>query len=72
MGVGSLKRRGDQRDYLGSIPHSALGDLAFLLDKQKIKWLSLHGHKMKYGSALITFFDFLEDYDPDDFYECGN
>lgn len=66
-GVGSLSSRGNNIDYLGSVPFSAFEFILNMLQAGKFKYIILHGKSLRYGKANITSISFSEDFAPDDY-----
>ncbi|KJS42457.1 MAG: hypothetical protein VR70_02005 [Rhodospirillaceae bacterium BRH_c57] len=55
-GVGTLTIRGTrQRDFLGSLPTSAIFGLLPSLESGRLKFVHLHGEKLYRGSASISY-----------------
>lgn len=65
--VGSLTVRGDRREYLGTIPQTALWGLMPMLEAGRIKFVDLHGELLRYGSALIWSISFERNIDPEEY-----
>lgn len=54
--IGTLTIRGSrQRDFLGSIPTSAIFGLLPSLESGRLKFVHLHGQKLYRGSASISY-----------------
>ena len=67
LGVGSLTIRGERCEYLGSMPMSTLWGLIPALENKRLKLITLHGEKLRYGSAKIWSMGFEHEVDPDDY-----
>lgn len=65
--VGKLTIRGERRAYLGSLPFTSLNTLIQLLGLNQVKYISLHGEKLRHGSTLISSIHFDKTYEPDDY-----
>ncbi|MZR31463.1 hypothetical protein [Sneathiella litorea] len=65
--VGTLTLRGDRREYLGSLPSSALRHIISRLEGNRVRFILLHGQKLRYGSAPIDSIAFKENYDPENY-----
>lgn len=64
--VGSLTIRGDQTEFLGSIPQDALWGLIAAFGAGKLRIVDLHGDVLRRGKALIRSVRFYRDVDPED------
>lgn len=65
-GVGTLTMRGEQANYLGSIPYDALWRIQPLILSKGIRFIYLHGAAMFRGEARIRSIAFYDEFDPDD------
>jgi hypothetical protein len=64
--VGDLKIRGKQRSFYGFVPLDVLNTIMLALQAEKIKFLVLRGHSLRYGSADIVAIDFYKHTIPED------
>lgn len=64
--VGTLNVRGAYREYIGSLPFDILPQLAFLLHAGGIKYVTLSGTQLHYGSAEISSIRFDKELSPED------
>jgi hypothetical protein len=64
--VGTLKVRGKQREFFGSIPFDVLNNMSFLLQVGKIKFLVLDGQPLYRGSAPMRSISFQKDFTAED------
>lgn len=64
--VGTLTVRGESREYLGSLPFDILPQLACLLHTGGIKFITLSGKQLHYGSAEIRSIRFDKELSPED------
>jgi hypothetical protein len=60
--VATLKVRGKQREFFGSIPFDVLNNISFLLQAGKNKFLVLNGQPLYRGSADIRSINFSKDF----------
>ena len=69
LNVGKLTRRGDTRNFLGSLSFSVIWKINDLIDRNKIDVVDLKGTKLRYGSSDIWHVSFycLFDIDEDDY-----
>lgn len=65
--VGSLTIRGKTSAYLGSLPQTTFILLIQLLSLERIRFISFHGEKLRYGSANISNISFDWTYEPEDY-----
>ena len=66
LGVGSLTLRGENRQYLGSLPHDSLPTIVNLLEYKRIQFFHLHGLIPHRGHTLISSVRFFRNYNPED------
>jgi hypothetical protein len=64
-GVGTLTFRGEQSEYLGSVPFDVLWNVITTIRTGGFQFIYLHGAAMKYGSARIKSIGFYEEFDLD-------
>lgn len=65
-GVGTLTFRGEQSDYLGSVPFDTLWNVISTSLAGGFRFIYLHGAAMKRGTARIKSIGFYEEFDLDD------
>ncbi len=65
--VGTRHVRGNRRDYLGSLPITAIWGLIPAMESSFFKFFDLYGERLRYGSAAIWSMRFARKIDPDDF-----
>ncbi len=65
--VGAVTLRGEQREFIGSLPFDSLPLLSSLHEAGKIKFIDLDGKAPSYGSADIRSIHFLQKYDPEEY-----
>ena len=65
-GVGTLTFRGEQSQYLGSLPFDALWNVAHTILAGGFRFIYLHGAAMKRGAARITWIAFYEELDSEE------
>jgi hypothetical protein len=65
--LGGLSSRGENSDYLGSLPYSAFGHTLNMLQAGKYKYVAFHGKVLRYGKADIKSIYFMFDYEPDNY-----
>jgi len=66
VSVGHLTIRGQQRDYLGSIPFDAVPVVSSLLQAKQVHYISMSGKALFRGSAAINWINFMRDFDPEE------
>jgi len=66
VSVGHLTVRGQQRDYLGSIPFDAVPVVSSLLQAKQVRFISMSGKALFRGSAAINSLHFMRDFDPEE------
>lgn len=64
--VGTLTVRGQERSYLGSLPHSVIMGLLPALESRRIGMIVLHGKRLYRGEAQITSMYLVRQVDPDE------
>lgn len=62
-GVGTLTMRGEQSDYLGSLPYDAAWRLSPVILTGGFRYIYLHGAAMYRGTARIHSIGFYEEFD---------
>jgi hypothetical protein len=65
-GVGTLTFRGEQSEYLGSVPFDALWNVIATIRSGGFQFIYLHGATIKYCSARIKSIGFYEEFNLDD------
>lgn len=65
--VGAITLRGEQREFIGSLPFDSLSLLSSLHEAGKIKFIDLYGKAPSYGSADIRSIHFLQKYNPEEY-----
>jgi hypothetical protein len=66
LGVGSVTSRGDQTEFLGSIPIDALWGLISALASGTVQFVDMYGERLRYGSARLRSISFCRELDPED------
>lgn len=66
VSVGHLTIRGQQRDYLGSIPFDAVPVVSSLLQAKQVRFVSMSGKALFRGSALINWINFMRGFNPEE------
>jgi len=66
LSVGHLTLRGQQRDYIGSIPFDAVPVVSSLLQAKQVRFISMSGKALFRGSASINSLHFMRDFDPEE------
>jgi len=66
VSVGHLTIRGQQRDYIGSIPFDAVPVVSSLLQAKQVRFISISGKVLFRGSASINSLHFMRDFDPEE------
>lgn len=64
--VGTLTLRGEQSDYLGSLPYDAASTLPLMVLAGGYRFIYLSGPPMYRGSSRIGSSSFYRDFDPND------
>ena len=67
IGVGGITLRGENRQYLGSVPFDVLPTVASMLESKHAKFIDLHGPSPYHGHATIRSMRFFRECDPDDY-----
>ena len=62
-GVGTLTFRGEQSQYLGSLPFDALWNVVATMLAGRFRFIYLHGAAIKNGAARIKSISFYEEFD---------
>jgi len=65
--IGGLTLRGQQSDFLGSIPFDALWGVMAMLAANRMRYITLHGEVLSRGGARIRSIGFQPTYDPEDY-----
>lgn len=65
-GIGTLRMRGNESNYLGSIPYDAAWRIQPLILAGGFRFIYLHGAAMRRGSARIRSISFYREFDPDE------
>ncbi|WP_291317148.1 hypothetical protein [Desulfuromonas sp.] len=66
LAIGGISSRGNDSNYLGSIPFDIFPAVLSMLAAGKYNYLSLHGKSLRYGKAAIEYLRFEEELDPDE------
>jgi len=66
VSVGHLTIRGQQRDYIGSIPFDTVPLVSSLLQAKQVRFLSMSGKALFRGGASINSLHFIRDFDPEE------
>lgn len=64
--IGTLTIRGENREYLGSLPFDAMQTICHLLQGENIKYVMLGGPSLYRGESAIRSIYFEKDYNPED------
>jgi len=67
IAIGGLTSRGNDSEYIGSLPFQAFGQILTILQAGKFKFLIFHGKALRYGKASIESLNFTEEFDPEDY-----
>ena len=65
--IGTLKIRGQDSEFLGSLPQDMFGQIATLLACGVYRYVELYGHTLYRGYADIVSLRFERDIDPEDY-----
>jgi len=66
ISLGSVKIRGEHRQFIGSLPHDSLPLIAPMLESKRIRFFHLHGSSLHRCTASINSIHFFKDFDPED------
>jgi hypothetical protein len=66
LSVGHLTIRGQQRDYIGSLPFDTVPVISSLLQAKQVRFISMSGKALFRGSASIDWINFMRDFDPEE------
>lgn len=64
--LGSVKIRGEHRQFIGSLPHDSLPLIAPMLESKRIRFFHLHGSSLHRCTASINSIHFFKDFDPEE------
>jgi len=66
LAVGGVTIRGKTCEFHGSIPMTALWGIVPMLMSERIRFINLHGARLRYGSARMWSISFYRTVNPDD------
>jgi hypothetical protein len=65
-GVGTITMRGEQSEYLGSIPYDSVWHISAMMISGGLRFIYLHGAALFRGSARISSISFYREFDLED------
>ena len=67
VAIGGLTLRGQQSDYLGSVPFDALWGVMAMLAANRVRYITLHGEALSRGRARIRSIGFHPTFSAEDY-----
>ena len=64
--VGTVMMRGENRQFIGSLPFDSFQVIAPMLESKRLRFLELHGVSPYRGEAATRSIRFFKDYDPEE------
>ena len=67
VSIGGLTLRGQQSDYLGSIPYDSFWGVMAMLTANKVRYITLHGEALSRGRSRIRSIGFQPSFNAEDY-----